>query len=112
MIKNNQRLCQVAPQLREEEDRELCDLAHDHVCDHHHGNDPPRVPEIKPLGQILRPRNNLLTPSPIRLCPAELGGRGGLSGRHQGELQVRQLFTDYLVAAALDFCHSRLHIRS
>ena len=73
---------------------------------------PPRVPEIKPLGQILRPRNNLLTPSPIRLCPAELGGRGGLSGRHQGELQVRQLFTDYLVVAALDFCHSRLHIRS
>ena len=37
------RLCQVAPQLREEEDRDLCDLAHDHVCDHHHGNDPQPV---------------------------------------------------------------------
>ena len=42
-MKVKQRLCQVAPQLREEEDREPCDLAHDHVCDHHHGNDPQPV---------------------------------------------------------------------
>ena len=64
------------------------DLAHDH----RHGMTPIPVFQSTAPGARLRPRGQpvdpLSTPSSLS---RRAGGRGGLSGRHQGETEVGQL---------------------
>ena len=93
-MKVKQRPCQVQLRQRGEKDVVYNVIQSLIIVTMGHGIDPHPCSRDKAPGTRTASETSLLTPSPTRLCPTVLGGRGGHHLRQQAGYQVRQLFID------------------